>query len=853
MIAPPAGTVTFLMTDIEGSTRMWERYGNDFIPLLEAHNHIVRTALGEYSGYEVKTEGDSFFYVFNHAQDAVEGAVELQQRLHQDNPEIKVRIGIHTGEPTRRDNDYFGPQVNRTARIRDAAHGGMVLISAVTCALVRDEISSDLILVDRGEHRLRDLSSAERLYQLQHETLPQEFPPLRTLEAQPNNLPAQRNSFIGRNSELDTLHGFIAKGSARLITLTGPGGVGKSRLALQVAADHLVDFPDGVWFIPLGALEQADQVIPEIASLVLGQVPLPEELPQALVRFLSDKRTLIVLDSFEHVIGAAPALSDLLGMLPALTCVVTSRSILHISGEQEFNVPSLAEADSLQLFVERGQSARPGFSLDLQNLQLATSICRKLDGLPLAIELAAARLRGMSPSQIAQRLERRFDILSGGGRDLPDRQRTMRAALDWSYEPLTEEERRLFGQLSVFAGGFNLEAAEAICDVEDVMDGIFNLRDHSLIYTEEQLSESRCYMLTLVREYAAEKVDDHESLRERHANYFLKVAQDWGARVSGRDQRIALARLDIELPNFEAALHWADENRNWKMVAEYVGALGEFGYTRGRITPFIFQVVKRAVTELQGSDDTASQATLLFAMGAIAWMDKRYEEGEACVALSLKYYRANLLHARACRALSLLGLIAADQGRADLARVRFHEGLALCEEADCLLEKGLILQNLSLMELSLGNLDAAQSLAEQGLSIHRAWGDEVGASYQLHTLGLLAWRHGDFKGASNRIIESLESREAMRDLPGIAHSFNDLGKIELERGNLESGVFLLLCAQRLETECLLPTGQEYSRLLEGAKEQLEQAQLTSVSTRAAETPIKDIIAHACFVAEGLAG
>jgi predicted ATPase/class 3 adenylate cyclase len=844
MPSPPAGTVTFLMTDIEGSTRLWEEYGDRFIPILDAHNRLVREKLNQHGGHEVKTEGDSFFYVFGSASEALAGSVDVQYALHGTEPAIRVRIGLHTGEPTLRDNDYFGPHVNRTARIRDAAHGGMTLASAATSALVADRLPAGVSLTDRGEHRLRDLTEPERLYQVIHAELPADFPPLRTLDAQPNNLPARRNNFIGRRRELDVMHELLVKGSARLITLTGPGGVGKSRLALQVAEDHLVDFPDGVWFVPLGSIEHPDQLMPEIAATVLGQMPMSGDVSGALKSYLANKRVLVVLDNFEHILAAAPQLGGLLASLPQLKCLVTSRALLHIAGEQEFSVPSLGDVDSLQLFTERGQAARPGFALDAQTLQIANEICRQLDGLPLAIELAAARLRGMSPSQIAQRIGRRFDILSGGGRDAPDRQRTMRAALDWSYEPLTQDERRLFAQLSVFAEGFFIDAAEEVCDGEDVLEGIFTLRDNSLLYTFDVPGETRYQMLTLIREYASEKVEDAVTLHTRHAEHYLRMAQDWGNRVNSSEQKAALARLDLEQANMEAAIRWADETLNWRMVAEFVEALGEYSYTRGRITPYVFEVVQRAASALQGAEDTASQATLLFALGAIAWMQRRYPEGETCVATSLKFYRANRLHARACRALSLLGLIAADQGRGDLARQRYQEGLQLCEEADCLLEKGLILQNFSVLEMQLGNDEEAQRLAKEGLRIHRSWGDEAGASYQVHTLGLLADRRGDKERARKLLAESLSIRETVGDLPGLANSFGDIGRLCLREKDVENAALLLFAARRLESSCLLPTSQQDAEASEQVRAMLAPAALSAISLQAAELPIGEIIGRA---------
>jgi len=851
MVTPPVGTVTFLMTDIEGSTRLWEAHGDSFISLLDSHNRIVRESLAANSGFEVKSEGDSFFFVFDTALDALLGANMIQQRLLTENPIIRVRIGIHTGEPTYRDNDYFGPQVNRTARIRDAAHGGMTLLSAATAALVATRVSPDAQLLDRGEHRLRDLGGSERLFHVILDGLPHEFPPLRTLDAQPNNLPARRASFVGRRTELAALHDILRSNRARLITLSGPGGVGKTELALQFASDHLVDFADGVWFVPLGEIKDSSQVVAEISNAVIGAPTAPQDVLPNLIRFLQNKHALLFLDNFEHLLSAATDLAALLAALPGLTCLVTSRAVLHITGELEFSVPSLSDADSLQLFVERGQAARPGFSLDAHSLPAALAVCKQLDGLPLAIELAAARLRGLSPSQIAQRLERRLDILAGGGRDLPDRQRTIRSVLDWSYEPLTNDQQELFAQLSVFSNGFFLEAAEEVCAGDDVMEGIFSLRDNSLVMHKESLGESRYQMLTLIREYASTKVSDAASLRERHARYYLKLAQNWGSKVSSRDQKEALARLELEQANFEVAMHWADETSNWRMVSDYVVALTDYAYTRGRITPFVFDLVRRAVIALETSNDTATLAAMLYALGAMAWIQREYGHAETCVTTALKFFRAHELMSRACHALSLLGLIALDLDRCEDARERFLEGLQICEDCRLRLEKVVILQNLSMLEYQAGSDDEAARLALLAMEINREIGDEVGRSYQIHTLALISWRKGDHETAKGLFAESLDIRETLGDHPGLANTFYELGKILLDAGELDGAAKLLLAGKRLETSSLLPVMPHHDHTFEAVAAQLGPEPLAAIESQVSETTLAELAAFARRVIEGL--
>jgi predicted ATPase/class 3 adenylate cyclase len=520
----PSGTVTFLFTDIEGSTRLLDELGDRYVEALAEHRQRLREAFESHSGVEVDTQGDAFFVAFSRAQDAVVAAGEGQAALAQG--PISVRMGIHTGEPRLTEEGYVGMDVHRAARIAAAGHGGQVLVSQTT----RDLLDSTLDLRDLGEHRLKDLTVPEHIYQLGRE----ERPPLKSLNQ--TNLPVQPTSLIGRWRELEEIVDLVR--SHRLVTLTGPGGAGKTRLGLQVAAELVDEFRDGVWFVSLSALRDPKAVLPTIGqTLWVGQ-------QQTLEEHLEHRQALLLLDNFEQLLDAAPQVADLLQATPSTTVLATSRSPLHLAGEHEYPVPPLADDEAVALFIERVRAAKPSFEPD----EHVGEVCRRLDNLPLAVELAAARTKVLTPAQLQQRLEQSLPLLSGGARDAPERQRTLRATIDWSYDLLTDDEQRLFRRLAVFAGGFDLEGAEEVCDAD--LDTIASLVDKSLL---RQTAEGRFFFLATIREYAAEQLaedPDVDELRRRQAERTLRVAEEARARHhEGLDELQALhddARAALE-------------------------------------------------------------------------------------------------------------------------------------------------------------------------------------------------------------------------------------------------------------------------------------------------------------------
>jgi predicted ATPase/class 3 adenylate cyclase len=594
----PTGTVTFLFTDLEGSTRLWEEHPDAMRAALARHDEILRDAVEKRDGYLVKTTGDGLHAAFAVAPDAVAAALDAQRALTREKwtlPEpLKVRMGLHTGVAEVRDGDYYGTAVNRAARVAAAAHGGQVVASAATADLVRDDLGAEVTLIDLGEHRLRDLGRPERIVQLSHPELSAEFPALRSLDAYPGNLPVQRTAFVGRAEDLAAVR--AALDGSPVITLTGVGGVGKTRLALQVAADAVARFPDGAWFVDLGPVLDAEYV----AAAFGAALRLPERrqgtVEDSIVASLRDKRLLVVLDNCEHVIDAVADLVDLvIGSCPGVSVLATSREALGVDGEDSFDVrplsvgvagardalDALLDNDACRLFAERAHSAKRDFTLSVDNALVVAEICRRLDGIPLAIELAAARMKMMSAPEVLARLDERFQLLAGGRRAVLERHQTLRGAIDWSYELLEPAEQVLFARLSVFAGGFTLDAAETVgagddVAAESVLALLGSLVGKSMVVTDDTDAGTRYRLLETLREYATERlgeVDDPERVHARHAAYFLALVETVAPMLKGPEDEIGLARLMADHDNLRATLGWSRDHDDSDKLARLVHSL----------------------------------------------------------------------------------------------------------------------------------------------------------------------------------------------------------------------------------------------------------------------------------------
>jgi predicted ATPase/class 3 adenylate cyclase len=613
----PTGTVTFYFSDIEGSTRLLEALGDRYPALLDRHREIVRDAFGRFGAVEVSTQGDSFFAAVPDAARAVAASVAIQRGMAREAwgplprqaewSGVRIRIGLHTGDGRVAADDYVGLDVHRAARIMSAAHGGQIVASATTRSQARQELDADIALRDLGEHRLKDLSAPERLYQVVADGLGAEFPPLRTLDRTPNNLPTQPSPLIGRERELAQIRSLLDAGRTRLITLTGPGGIGKTRLALQAAADQIDRVDHGVYLVDLAAAGDTESALQEIARVLHVPAPAGADLRAALAAQIAERNLLLVLDNFEQVIEAADAVADLLRVCPRLFVLATSREALRVRGEQLVPIEPLAvpelrsgsrtrsaadvgRVEAVRLFLERATESRPDFELTDENASVVAEICARLDGLPLAIELAAARLRLFSVTELRDRLGSRLDVLRGGARDLPQRQRTLRDAIEWSHDLLDADERALFAALSVFESA-RIEAVEQVAarlpwlERVDVVDRLGSLVDKSLVRSVAEGGRQRLSMLGVIRDYAAEGLaEDRDRLaaaRTAHAEAYLAFAVERQERLRGPDRLAVLDELAGELGNLLAAWSFFLEARDGSSLNGLLEALWPLHEARG--------------------------------------------------------------------------------------------------------------------------------------------------------------------------------------------------------------------------------------------------------------------------------
>jgi predicted ATPase/class 3 adenylate cyclase/tetratricopeptide (TPR) repeat protein len=758
----PSGTVTLLFTDIQGSTRLWEDEPEPMTTALRRHDHILRAAIEDAGGYVFKTVGDAFCAAFWTPHAAVGAALTAQLGLAGEawptSRPIRVRMGLHTGACEERDRDYFGPVVNRAARLEAAAHGGQVLVSGATAELLAGSLPEGAGLDDLGPHRLKDLGRPEQVYQLTAESLQASFPPLASLDNPelPNNLPTLVSAFIGREAELADVRELIS--SARLVTLTGAGGSGKTRLALQASAELIGKVPDGVWLTELAPLTDGDQIpVAVAAALSITDLSGPT-LTATVTSALADHDTLILLDNCEHVIDAAAKFCDeVIRHCPKVRFLATSREPLGIDGERVYRVPSLslpdadadtveglAHSDAVRLFAERARALQPDFRLDEQSGPFAATICRRLDGIPLALELAAARLSSMSLAQISARLDQRFRLLTGGSRNAMPRQQTLQATVDWSFGLLTQPERSTLTRLSVFAGGFDLEAAEAVCvsdavDALDVLDLLGSLVAKSLVIADHSPQAVRYRMLETIRQYSAQELlraegdDEVLRIRDRHAGFYLSLAEAGAPALSGHGQREWLHRFDAEWDNLRAVFeHLAAEDRADDLMRLGVW-LDRFTLTRGHseVLGYLRPVLDR--TDLPASP---LRAEAMGTVGRLLGLLRRSDAAE--LAAARDYGERALGLARAVGdqhaevgALALLGASSYADGDTAASRAFAERALAI---ARVLGDDQLIAECLQLVAGSTADPDVRRRLHAEALACAREAGDVLMESAELESL-----------------------------------------------------------------------------------------------------------------------
>jgi len=799
----PGGTVTFLFTDVEGSTDLVRRLGDQaYAALLAEHHTLLRGAFQAHGGHEVDTQGDSFFVAFDSAASALSAAVDAQRALAAHRwPEeavVRVRMGLHTGEPVVAASGYVGLDVHRAARISAVGYGGQILLSQATGTLAERALPPGARLHDLGEHRLKDLRKPERIFQLLHTDLPAEFPPIRSLSGIRNNLPLQLTSFIGRDQEIAKVKSLLAR--TRLLTLTGLGGSGKTRLALQAAAEVLDGFPDGIWLVELAALTDP-ALVRQAAITALG---LREEQgnrhPDVLMDFLRGRRALMVLDNCEHLLDACARFTDtLLRAAPEVSVLATSRERLGIEGEAVFAVPPLSlppaaeirslddlrSSEAVELFFDRALLGHPAVTFTDATAAPIARIVRQLDGIPLAIELAAARTKILSPAQIAERLGDRFRLLTGGSRTAPSRQQTLAAAMDWSYDLLSDPERVLFRRLAVFAGGFTLDAAEGICRDPDrptsLLDLLTALADKSLVVVDQGTDEVRYRLLETVRTYALMRLEtagETADLRTRHARWFTAWAEEVRPRLYRSDQRW-LNRVEREHDNIRTALAHAIQPPVNALPLRLGAAVFRFWEVRGHWNEGR-QWLEAGLSAAPSAGDDLRGRVLVY-IATFAQYQGEYERARQAAGEALPLFEAANNPQGIARAQNVLGNAAYYQGDWTEAEQRYRVGLELGRRSREPRDTAGPLANLATIALHHGAFEEAERYAREALEAFQATDDRHGLAFVLNLLGLLAADQDDAAGAQSLFEESLAIRRSLGDRRGIAGSLMNLGRVAAEQ------------------------------------------------------------------------
>lgn len=829
----PTGTVTFLFTDIEGSTRLWEAFPEQMKQAFARHETIIREAVAARGGYLYKMIGDAFQVAFSSARAALLAAVDIQRGLTAEpwgEVVIKVRIALHTGVTEERGDDYVGPILNRLARILVAGHGGQLLISQVTWELVVDQAPEDVFLKDLGLHNLKDLVRPEHIYQVVAPGLSSDFPPLRTINLLPNNLPLQLTSFIGREKEMAELRSLLERKETRLVTLTGTGGTGKTRLSIQIAAEVLELYRDGTWLVELARINDPEQVPKMVAAVLDIRETTEKPFTTALIDYLRSKQLLLILDNCEHVVEACATLVDtLLRACPNLQIMTSSREILGIGGEIPFRVPSLstpdlrhlpaleqlAQSEAVRLFVERAQAALTGFALTQDNAAYVAQVVKRLDGIPLAIELAAARVRLLSPAQIASRLDDAFRLLTGGSRAVLPRHQTLRALIDWSYNLLSSKEIVLLRRLSVFSGGWTLEAAEAVCvdppgtqslaglAAVDVLEVLTQLVDKSLVFCYDETGEVLRYrMMDTIRQYAHEKLmecGESQGVRDQHLAYFLGLAEASEPHIRTGEQVAWLNRLEGSLDNLRLALEWSLQ-MNLEAELRLASALFWFWHIRGLAWEAMDWLNQGIAKDISLSGDAAApvgattavrpeaRAKALLALGGLL---AEYEHPS----------RAMPLLEKSMAIYSSLG----PTGKAGIANV--YRWMASCsfrkrnyERAQKLAQEAIELfreigdkfglsECLTIQAPRLSNPEERKKAYLDVLALKREIGDIDGIAYTLQNLSHLAFVEGDYQNAAVWLDESLERFREVGNRTFTATDLHNKATISWSLGDYDQGIY----------------------------------------------------------------
>jgi predicted ATPase/class 3 adenylate cyclase len=767
--ALPTGTVTFLFSDIEGSTQRWEQYPEATKAAVARHEQLMSAAIKQHGGYIFKSMGDAFCAAFPRAPDAIAAAIDAQLALAKEDfasvGGLCVRMGLHTGHAEERNADYFGPAVNRVARLMSIGHGGQVLLSQASYDLSHTELPSDTSLTDLGSHRLKDLAEPEHVWQLTIAELTSTFPPLRSLDALPNNLPAQRTTLVGREHDIAEVRELLRR--HRLVTLVGSGGVGKTRVALQVGADLLDQYPDGAWFVDFSPITDSELVSSVVAQVLGMQQQQGRRVDESIPPWLKRKKLLLIFDNCEHLLEAIAALvAPILDMAHDVRILNTSRQALAVTGEAVHRLPSLAVPSAgaalgveearkyggISLFVDRATLADSHFVLTDDNAPIVADICRRLDGIPLAIELAAARVKVLSIPNLAHRLDERFKILTGGSRDVLPRQKTLSALIDWSYDLLNRQEQTLFNRVGIFAGGFSLDAAMAVCggdglDEIDLLDLLSSLTDKSLVVADTSGEQERYSLLESTRAYALEKLSasgERDTLARRHAEYFRNQAEAADECYGTGSIYAWMAQVETDLDNYRAALEWAlTQGKDPVLGGAIAGALGQKWFNGGLTAEGSYWIVP-ALERINESEAPQVVARLLLAFSNLSSGKRKYETAER----SLQLYQA-------------LG-----DGRL-AARARFALAYGLYQ---------------------MGRMEEAEEENACALTAAREWGDKPNAAHGLNLQASIGVERGDLRGGCDLFAQALAIFEAFGSELGIALVQINMAETEFAEGRPEDAL-----------------------------------------------------------------
>lgn len=793
----PTGVVTFLFSDVEGSTKLAQLHPKTMPDALAVHHGLMKQAIEMHSGFIFKTVGDSVCCAFGTQADAVKAAVDAQKAIKSaewKDAVIKVRMGIHCGEAVWNGSDYTGyVTLARTQRIMSSACGEQIITSGIVYSEAADFLPSSVSFRDLGERRLKDLNQPVRLYQICAEGLKDEFPPLNTLDARPNNLPFQLSRFVGREKEKEDIKELLK--THPLLTLAGAGGTGKTRLALQAAAEIIDEFEDGIWFVELATVSEPEYVIPEIMS-VLGLTPDGKNAPADILKnYLREKEILIILDNCEHLINETAGISQqLLSSCPKLKILASSREALKIGGERTYHLPSmslpdvrrsydsesLSQFESVQLFIDRTLSVNPKFEITNENIPAVAQLCNDLDGIPLAIELAAARMNVLSVEKILERLSDRFKLLTGGKRTSLPRQQTLKALIDWSYGLLSEDEKLLFGRLSVFQGGWKLEAAEAVCSAEpvdefEILDLMSNLIDKSLIKSSDSETDMRYSMLETIRQYSKSVLagsKEEKDIKRRHLEYFSGLVIDSEEKLNGSGQRECLKMIDADYENIREALKWAIEEDPVEGIKMSI-SLGKYWELRGYFSEG-YAYLKKGLSGIEEAEPPV-KARALYLAGFLLTYLASHHEAEKYLLEALNIFRSLNDKKGEVPCLVMLGNVKLVDGNLEAMEELSRDGLKTARQLGDKLLIALCLRYLAAGRMYQGNYEESAEMAEECLAIYREFGDGIHIAKIINNIGAIEYLAANYDKAIETWKECLELRRELGDRHGIAMSLTNLG------------------------------------------------------------------------------